>query len=153
MAQQKTLSGAHIKIYINGVVFNEAQSLSYMIDYGEEPIYGIDSIFPQEIKTTRISTTGTITGLRIKSSNGLHGYNLRPKITDSIFAPYISIRIVDRQTEEDIMFIPYARVTNEKLDVSAKGVAKVTFNFTGLQGQQTLDRPRNKGGLGGLFGF
>tara|TARA_R100000951_G_scaffold111334_1_gene110248 strand:- start:5683 stop:6138 length:456 start_codon:yes stop_codon:yes gene_type:complete len=151
MSQQRTLSGAHIKLYVNGVVYNEVQSLNYTIDYGEEPIYGIDSVFPQEIKITRISISGTISGVRVKGSNGIQNYNLRPKITDSFFAPYISIRITDRKSGEDIMFIPYAKVTNETLNVSAKSVVKANFSFTGLQGQQTLDR--GKSGGGGLFGF
>ena len=140
MSQQKTISGAHIKLYVNGVVYNEAQSLNYTIDYGEEPIYGIDSVFPQEIKITRISITGTVSGVRVSSSNGIQGYNLRPKITDSFYAPYVSIRIADRRTGEDIMFIPYAKITNENITISAKSVVKSTFSFTGLQGQQTLDR-------------
>ena len=57
-----------------------------------------------------------------------------------MFAPYISIRVSDRRTGEDIIFIPYAKVKNEKLSVSAKGNAKVSFGFTGLQPQQPLDR-------------
>jgi hypothetical protein len=142
MAFQRTITGAHIKLYINGVVYNEVQQLNYTIDYGEEAIYGIDSIFPQEIKVTRVSIAGSISGIRTSSSNGLQGQNLRPKITDSFFAPYISIRIENRKTGEDIMFIPHAKVTSEKLDVSAKGTVKVGISFVGLQGQQTLDRPR-----------
>ena len=140
MASQRTIAGAHLKLYINGKVFSEVQQVSYTIDYGEEPIYGIDSVFPQEIKITRISIQGSVSGLRIANSNGLQGSNIRPGIRDSIFAPYISIRLYDRRTGEDIMFIPNARVTNEKLDVSAKGVAKISFNFIGLQPQQPLDR-------------
>ena len=140
MAFQKTIAGAHLKLYINGQVYEEVQQINYTIDYGEEPIYGIDSVFPQEIKITRISVQGSVSGLRIANSNGLQSSNIRPGIRDSVFAPYISIRLYDRRTGEDIMFIPYARVTNEKLDVSAKGTAKVSFNFIGLQPQQPLDR-------------
>jgi len=143
VAVQRVIAGAQIKLYVNGIVYNEVQSLSYTIDYGEEPIYGIDSVFPQEIKITRISITGSVSGVRIKNSSGLHGYNLRPKITDAFFAPYISIRINHRATGEDIMFIPFAKVTSEKLDISAKGLVKASFNFTGLQGQQDLDRPKS----------
>jgi hypothetical protein len=142
MARQRVVSGAHLKIYINGVVYNEAQQLSYTIDYGEEPIYGIDSFFPQEIKITRISVQGSISGVRIADSNGLQAVNIRSGIRDSVFAPYISIRISDRRTNEDILFIPYAKVMNEKLDVSAKGNVKVSFSFTGLQPHQPLDRAR-----------
>jgi hypothetical protein len=140
MASQRTIAGAHIKLYINGSVYNEVRQVSYTIDYGEEPIYGIDSVFPQEIKITRISIQGTISGLRLANSNGLQGQNIRPGIRDSIFAPYISIRLFDRRTGEDVIFIPHARITNEKVDVSAKGIVTTSFSFTGLQPQQPLDR-------------
>jgi hypothetical protein len=140
MSTQKVISGAHLKTYINGKVYNEIQSLSYVIDYGEEPIYGIDSVFPQEIKITRISFQGSVSGVRVANSNGLQGQSLRPGIRDSFFAPYISIRITDRRTGEDVMWVPHAKITNERLEVSAKGVAKVSFSFTGLQPQQPLDR-------------
>jgi hypothetical protein len=137
---QRTIAGAQVSLHINGKLYNEVQQLSYTIDYGEEPIYGIDSIFPQEIKITRVSIQGSVSGVRLAGSNGLQGQDIRPKITDSMFAPYVSIRISDRRTGEQIMWIPYARVTNEKLDISAKGVVKVSFSFLGLQGQQPLDR-------------
>ncbi len=137
---QRVIAGAHIKLHINGEVYNEVQQLSYTIDYGEEPIYGIDSVFPQEIKITRVSIQGSVSGVRVANSNGLQGQSIRPKITDSIYAPYVSIRISDRRTGEEIMWIPYARVTNEKFDISAKGTAKLSFSFIGLQGQQPLDR-------------
>lgn len=140
MANQRTVTGAHVKLYINGVVYNEVQQVSYTIDYGEEPIYGIDSVFPQEIKITRISVQGNVSGVRLGNSNGLQGENIRPGIRDSVFAPYISLRLYDRKTGEDIVFIPYAKVTNEKTDISAKGVVKLSFNFSGLQPQQPLDR-------------
>jgi len=137
---QRTVAGSHLKVYINGVVYNETQKLSYSIDYGEEPIYGIDSVFPQEIKITRVSVTGSISGVRVSNSNGLQGYNARPGIRDSIFAPYVSIRVTDRRSGEDIVFIPYARITNERVETSAKDVVRASFNFTGLQAMQPLDR-------------
>jgi hypothetical protein len=137
---QTVLSGAHVKLYINNEAYNEVQQLSYTIDYGEEPIYGIDSVFPQEIKITRVSIQGSVSGVRVSGSNGLQGQSIRPKITDSIYAPYVSIRVSDRRSGEEIMFIPYARITNEKFDVTAKGNARLSFSFVGLQGQQPLDR-------------
>lgn len=137
---QRTIAGSHIKLYINGKVYSEVQQLDYNVDYGEEPIYGIDSLFPQEIKVSRISVTGSVSGIRVKNSNGLAGYAARHGIRDSMFAPYISIRIFDRTTGEDIMFIPNAKITSEKLSVATKGSVKVSFNFSGLQAQQPLDR-------------
>jgi len=134
------VAGADIKIYINGIVYAEPQQLNYMIDYGEEATYGIDSIFPQEIKTSRISVTGSISGVRVGNSSGLQGAQARSTIAGSMYASYISLRVFDRKTGEDILFIPKAKVTKEKTSVSAKGVMKLSFDFTGLQAQQPLDR-------------
>jgi hypothetical protein len=139
MSFQRTVSGAHITIYINSIPYNQAQQLDYTIDYGEEPIYGIDSIFPQEIKTTRVSIQGSISGIRILNEN-LQTNGIVPSIRDRVFAPYVSLRVFDRRTGEDIMFIPFAKITNEKTSVSAKGNMKVSFNFSGLQPQQQQDR-------------
>jgi hypothetical protein len=139
MSFQRTVSGAHIVIYINSIVYNQAQQLDYTIDYGEEPIYGIDSIFPQEIKTTRVSIQGSISGVRILNEN-LQTNGIVPSIRDRVFAPYVSLRVFDRRTGEDIIFIPFAKITNEKASVNAKGNVKVSFNFSGLQPQQQQDR-------------
>jgi hypothetical protein len=139
MSFQRSVSGAHIIIYINSIPYNQAQQLDYTIDYGEEPIYGIDSIFPQEIKTTRVSIQGSISGIRILNEN-LQTNGIVPSIRDRVFAPYVSLRVFDRRTGEDIMFVPFAKITNEKASVSAKGNMKVSFNFSGLQPQQQQDR-------------
>lgn len=140
MATQRVISGAHINLHINGQAYNEVKQISYTIDYGEEAIYGIDSVFPQEIKITRISIQGSISGVRVGGSGGLQGQDIRPKITESVFAPYVSIRISDRKTGEQIMWIPSAKIVNERMEVSAKGNMVVSFSFLGLQGQQPLDR-------------
>ena len=153
MASQRAIAGAHVQLYVNGTLYEEAQQINYTIDYGEEPIYGIDSPFPQEIKITRVSITGSVSGVRLGKSNGIQANDMRPKIMESTFGPYISLRITDRKTGEDIMFIPYAKVTSEQLSVSAKGIAKLSFNFTGLQPQQPLDRGAAGSGGFGSFGF
>lgn len=140
MSFQRTIVGAHIKIYINGIPYQESQSASWNIDYGEEPIYGIDSPFPQEIKTTRISVEGKIEGVRIMNSGGIQGYNARPGIRESVFGPYISLRVQDRRTGEDLIFIPFAKVKNESTQINTKGVVKTSFSFSGLQPLQPLDR-------------
>jgi hypothetical protein len=137
---QKTIAGAHVRLYINGELYNEVQALDWTIDYGEEPIYGIDSIFPQEIKTSRISTSGSIQGIRVKNTGGAHGANLRPQIFSSQNSPYISIRVQDKQTAEDLLFLPSAKITSERCSLTAKGTMKVSFSFIAVQPLQPMDR-------------
>ena len=81
MAQSRVLRGADIRVYVSGNEYPECQSLSWNIDYGEEPTYGIDSPFAQEISSDKISVQGTVSGVRIKLSGGLQGHELRARIS------------------------------------------------------------------------
>jgi hypothetical protein len=134
------LTGAHIKMYINNKVYKVAQSVSIDIDYGETEIRGIDAPYAQEIASNIISVKGKVNGLRLKMSGGIQAHNLRPLFTDSAAAPYISIRIQDRQSGEDIIFIPQAKVVRESHQVGTKQTYKLNFEFTGIVPLMALDR-------------
>jgi hypothetical protein len=134
------LSGALVKIYINNQVYNEAQSVSYTLDYGETEVYGIDTPFPQEIHSTRAMVAGSISGIRIRNSGGIQSFNARPRITDIIKAEYISIRIQDRSTGEDLLFVPNAKISKQSFQAQAKGVVRLSFDFKGLVGFEPSDR-------------
>lgn len=134
------LPGANILVYVNNKLYKEVQSISYEIDYGEQEIYGIDSPFPQEIASTRASVTGTLSGLRIKYSGGIQAYNMRPLIQDILSAPYVSIRIQDRQNKEDLLFISQAKVSKQSVGIGAKKTVTLSFNFKGIIPLEPLDR-------------
>lgn len=140
MGQPVVLVAAHIKIYLNNKVYKEVQNVNFVVDYGETEIYGIDSPYPQEIAGTKISVHGSIQGLRVKQSGGLQGFNLRPLFVDSAASPYISIRIQDRNTSEDIIFIPNAKISRESHTIPIKGSYKLSFEFSGQIPLFALDR-------------
>lgn len=140
MAQSYILTGAHIKLIINGKVYKVAQGVSFEIDYGEAEIYGIDAPYAQEIASTKVSVKGRVQGMRIKYSGGIQADNIRPLFTDTAAAPYISIRIQDRQSGEDIIFIPQAKVSRESHQIGTKSTYKLSFEFTGIVPLMALDR-------------
>lgn len=140
MAQQFTLSGALIKLYVNNKVFKTVQSLTFTVDYGESGIFGIDALYAQEIRSTKISVSGSVNGIRIKYSGGLQAASLRPLFTDSAASPYVSLRIQDRATGEDIIFIPNAKITKETHSIATKSSYKLNFDFIGQIPLFALDR-------------
>lgn len=140
MSQPIVLTGAHIKLYINNQVYKLVQSISITVDYGEQEIYGIDAEHAQEIAPTRLSVRGSVNGLRVKNSGGLQAQNMRPLFVDLIASPYISIRIQDRSTGEDILFIPNAKVSSETHSIATKSTYKMNFNFVGQVPLFALDR-------------
>jgi len=139
MSQSVVLAGANCKLFIGGKLYPEVQQISYTIDYGESETYGIDSPFAQEISTDRISVQGSISGLRLKLSGGLQGKDATTKINQRLIAPYVSIEIRDRQSDTKLIFIPQCKVTNENVQISAKGIVKLNFNFKGIIPYNALD--------------
>lgn len=140
MAEPLVLTGAHINLYINNKLYKQVQSINLNVDYGENEIRGIDSPWPQELAPGPSSVRGSIQGLRIKMSGGLQGSNMRPIFTDIAASPYISIRIQDRSTGEDIILVPQAKVSNESHTIVTKATYKLNFNFSGMIPFFALDR-------------
>jgi hypothetical protein len=135
-----TLTGADIKVYINNRVYPFIQQISLNVDYGETENYGIDATYAQEIAPTKISVRGNVSGLRVKMSGGLQAMTIRPLFVDLASGAYISIRIQDRATSEDILFIPNAKVTRENHTVGVKQIYKLNFDFVGQVPLFALDR-------------
>ena len=140
MAQSIVLRGADIKVYMNGELIPEVQKITYTINYQEEERWGIDSVFPQEITTTKVTVSGSISGIRTKYSGGLQAKGLRPLILDVLNAPYIGLRITDRSTGEDILYIPSIKISDETFGAAAKGVVNLSYKFKGLIPFNPLDR-------------
>lgn len=140
MAQSLILSGANIKLYVNNQPYKEVQSVSFDIDYGEMEIYGIDAAYAQEIAPTKVAVKGSVRGLRVKLSGGLQTKNMRTLFTDIAASPYISIRITDRYSGEDILYIPNAKVTRENHTAVIKSTYKMNFDFVGQIPLMALDR-------------
>ena len=140
MSGNFALRGADIFVYINNALYGPAQQLSYTIDSQTQEIYGVDSYYPQEIAPTRGSVSGTISGLRVRNGGGLVALGARPKATQPLAGNYVSIRIRDRSTGEDILFIPQAMVSNEQNSVATKGTWKLNFSFKGIVAFQAPDR-------------
>lgn len=134
-----TLKGAEVKVYLNNKLYAVTQSINYTIDYQEEPIYGIDSIYPQEISTSKISVSGSINGLVLKMDGGLQGLGLRPLIHQALQSPYISLRIQDRNSQTDLLFVDRIKVSKESFSTQAKGLVSVSFSFVGIMPLQALD--------------
>lgn len=140
MSMSTILTGAMVKIFINNKPYKEVQSISFSVDYGEMEQYGIDAGYPQEIAPTRISVKGNVIGLRVKQSGGLQAFQIRPLFQDIAASPYISIRIQDRATGEDILFVPNAKVIREGHTASTKQTYKLNFEFSGQIPLFALDR-------------
>lgn len=134
------ITGAHIEIFWNNQQYKEVADVSFTVDYGEEEIYGVDSVYPQEIAGGRVTVSGNINGFRLKMSNGLQAKTLRSLFNDVSASPYVSLRISDRATSEDLIFIPQCKISSETYSIPSRGTVKLNFSFKGLVPFFPLDR-------------
>ena len=132
MSQSVVLAGSHVKVYIGGSLYSEAQSVNYVIDLGQESIYGVDSYLPQEIRPTRVSVQGTIQAVYVIASGGPQGKDARAKINEVLYQPYVALRIKDAKSGDDLLFLPQCMVSQESMSISAKGTVKVSLSFKGI---------------------
>ena len=132
MAQSVVLSGSQVKVYIGGSVYSEVQAINYVIDLGQNEIYGVDSYLAQEIRPTRVSVQGSIQAVYVGASGGPQGADARAKINEVLYQPYVALRIKDIKNGEDILFLPQCMVSQESMSISAKGTVKVTLSFRGI---------------------
>ena len=140
MSRAVTLTGAAVKVLINNAAIGQIQSVNYTVDTGDYEIYGVDSFIPQEIAPGRYQITGNMSGVKVINDGGLQSRGIRDTFKNILSGNYISIRITDRVSGEEIMFIPQAKVISEQISMQAKGVVKFSFNFRGTIGLQPLDR-------------
>ena len=140
MAIPVVVTSAQIQIFWNNKQYKEIADISFTISYDEEVLYGIDSPYGQEIAGGKISVTGNVSGFMLKNSGGLEGKTLRPLFTDVSASPYVSLRVSDRTTGTDLLFVPQAKVTSESHSIPSKGTYKLNFSFVGLIPFQSLDR-------------
>jgi hypothetical protein len=138
--QSITLVGAHIKVYLNGQLYPPVQSISYTIDNGATEIWGVDALYPQEIIPVKSSVSGSIAGLKLKNSGGFQATGATALANNILSHPYISIRIQDRSTGEDILLIPKAKISTEAWNFGTKQSAKFNISFKGIVPLQPLDR-------------
>jgi hypothetical protein len=135
----KTLAGAEVKVYIGGELYPECQSISYVTDYAEDPVYGVDSVFAQEIATSRISVNGSVVGLKLKTGGGLQGNGIVSRVTETLYAPYTTLKIVDRATNLTIFECDQVKIASESVSIQAKGSVRISFNWKGIIPKGELD--------------
>lgn len=135
MSRSVVISGSQVVLKINGTTYGQAQSINYTIDTSDQEIYGIDSIFPQEIVPIKSQVYGSVSGVSVLGFD-LQSMGIRDTNDTTLGGGYTTIEVMDRKTGKNIIKIEKARISNEQFSVSAKGTAKVSFNFRAILAKQ-----------------
>jgi len=134
MAQSSIITGAAVRLLVNGKVVGLGTSVNIQRDQGIKPIYGVDAVTPQELATTgpyRVS--GSITGLRTRESGGFDGLQIvnAATLSDYFNQKYCTLELIDRKTNIVIAKVEQVLFSSDTMQVSARSVMTIPASFTG----------------------
>lgn len=130
--RSKTLRGLDLIVYVNAKPWSFADDLNWDIDYGGEPIYGVDSLFPFEITTTRGLISATIHYWRQHNTAGAEGAGMIPIQQDLPRERYFYLQVVDRQTGATYLEIPMCKLRRQTGSGKARSPVEGTLALSGL---------------------
>jgi len=129
--RSKTLRGLDLVVYINGKPWAFADSLEWSIDYGGDPIYGVDVLTPFEIPTTRALVSGSLHFFRQHNTAGPEGAGMIPTQDDLPRERYFYLQVTDRQNGTPYLEIPRCKLRTQSGSARAKGIVEGVVTFVG----------------------
>lgn len=127
----KTLHGARVFCYINGVNTGLCTGFSYSSSTPREIIRGIDSVLPVELLPGATSITGSIGMVRMVDRNP-ESIGLAVHQSLVIKERYFTVQLIDRLTRIEIFRADFCQVTGQNWTVSPKGLYIGTVNFSAI---------------------
>ncbi len=126
-----TVTAANVKVIFNGSVVGFVTEASWSIDFGNRPIYTIDSIIPAEIVPGPYRATFTLTGTRLlKTSLEDAGLAYYPGV--NLNSPYFTLAIIERGSGNLILNIKACTLDSIQTTIAAKSIAVVNMVGTGF---------------------
>jgi hypothetical protein len=138
MTASKTMSGARAKFAIVDPATGEAtvmgifSQVSWGVVYDAQPVFILGRYGPAEIEyTAQEAVQVTATGWRV-IKHGPHAEAKVPKLQDLLRHEYITLTIIDRQSNERPMTLHKVRPTGYSTSINARGLEEITVNFMGI---------------------
>ena len=120
---------AILKIANNLIVF--ATNVQYSITTEYKEIQGVDNSLPEELAPTKISVTVRCTSLRVPQESA-SVLALQPTILNHLQQKYLSIELLDRGTNETILYVPKAMLVERSGIVATRQMANETWVLKGI---------------------
>jgi hypothetical protein len=127
----KTLTGARVKLYVNGTLAGIFNSCDYSVTYSAEPVYIMGKYNAAELVYTGMGTVNvTASGVRVPN-NGPYEIGNVPQLQQLLTATDITLDLVDRQSGQNIMHVTGVLATGYNSDTANRNLHSLVVNFTG----------------------
>lgn len=128
----KTLTGARAKLYINSRLCGVFANCSWDVAYGVSPEYILGRYDAGELTYTDMSPVSlTVSGFRVLN-NGPYEIGSVPKLQDLLRHESISVTIVDRGTNREILTVTGVRPTGHSGSSSSRSLFDLSIPMMGL---------------------
>lgn len=127
------ITGARLKVYINGRMVGEAIDFEYQSRTEKRPIYGIDSTEPFEFAPGRTVIRGRFSVLRPEGTGSLEGYGAISNFEDHPMEKYTSIMLYDRRLNAPVFQCDSAVILSQSWKVASRGIMTGSFEFEGFK--------------------
>lgn len=132
MARAISITGPSVVLYVNGVLFSEAVSISATTTTTRQERRGIDSTEPYEISVSTTRVNGSVSCVPVRGRY-LESRGITVPFTDLSREQYFSIEILDRVTGETIWSAFRCQSDHQHFSVAAKSMATLEWSFTGIE--------------------
>ena len=129
--QPKIMSGARAVVKINGLVAALCVNVSYEITTDWTEIKGIDEMIPNDLVPNSYSIKGTMSLYRVPGSSPVDMY-LQQDMFRGIIWPYSTIEIRDIRTDELILLVNRAAITNRSESYVKGQLTTTVLSFIGM---------------------
>ena len=128
----QTSTGARVVFRVNGQKVAFANSVTYTVAHGHNPVDVLDQLEPAEYAETSYTVNFTATIFRVANQSAI-SLGLRPKLQDILTQPELTAELIDRVSGVNIFLIERVKCTQEDFNVDARSLGQLTLSFVGIK--------------------
>lgn len=132
MAAPFSISGLHVKCYINGALLGYVVAVpNWTILSEQREAREIDSNVPRELMPGMYRVSGTFSILRGMNTGGLEGAGIVTSAENMLWQKYLTIELVNRFNNDVIFRAVSCAVTRQSWSIAPKQIIQGTFDWVG----------------------
>lgn len=132
MAAPRVMHGARAQVIIGNKIIGMFNSISYSVGYDAPDVFILGRFSAAAIEYTAAEpVSGSLSGWRVVGAGAHAGAGL-PRVQDLMNADYITLAVLDRQTNKRIAVIKSARLLGASSGQSARQLSELSIPFKGI---------------------
>jgi len=132
MGRSALVTSAKVVLFVNGRPFGRVADFKWDSATPLREIRGIDSMEPFELAKTVSRVTGSMTIYRLSGDGGAEGAGLIAPVSELSREKYVSLVLVERNTNKVLFETPKAQISNQSWTVPTRGYVMGSLQFEAI---------------------